>query len=193
MVSSVSPSARAARSPLLPPCLNGNTATQKPSSARAAPESGGATIRRRREWKQASDVTAWSRQIAKFVADVARCLQAVTRIFLQTAAHDAGQIAGQIGTHVGDGRRRIAQNRGDQLGRRISFERPPLRLPSRGAGRREKKYRCDGRADDPMSVPETCRPASPSPRPLPFGWLRSWWRRRGWTREYPWQGRSRAP
>ena len=42
------------------------------------------------------------RQVAEFIADVARGLQAVPRILLETAAHDAGQIAGQIGTHVGD-------------------------------------------------------------------------------------------
>src|SRR5436853_5683952 len=36
-MSSVNPSARAARSELLPLYLNGNTATQNPSSARTAP------------------------------------------------------------------------------------------------------------------------------------------------------------
>ena len=40
-MSSVKPSARAAISGLLAELLKGSTATQKPSSARAAPESGG--------------------------------------------------------------------------------------------------------------------------------------------------------
>ena len=65
-----------------------------------------------------------SRQVAEFVAHVARSLQAMTRILLQTAPNDAGQIAGQIRTHVGNRRWSIAQNRRDQLGRRCSFERP---------------------------------------------------------------------
>jgi hypothetical protein len=43
-----------------------------------------------------------SRHIAEFVADVARGLQAVARILIQAAPHDAGQIAGQIGTHIRD-------------------------------------------------------------------------------------------
>jgi len=44
-MSSVSPSARAVRSAFPPPYLNGSTATQNPSSARAAPESDAATAR----------------------------------------------------------------------------------------------------------------------------------------------------
>src|SRR5208283_1869526 len=50
--SSVSPPASAVNSALLPLYLKGSTATQKPSSARAAPESGAATAR------EVEDVTA---------------------------------------------------------------------------------------------------------------------------------------
>ena len=64
------------------------------------------------------------RQIAKLVADVACRLHSVTRVLFQAAPDDAGQIARQIGTNVGDGRCRIPQNRGDQLGGRISIEGP---------------------------------------------------------------------
>ena len=124
-MSSDSPSASAARSALLPLYLKGSTATQKPSSARRR-------SRRRAPHVEAGGVAAASfgrlpRQIAKFVADVARCLHAVARIFFQTAPDDARQIGGQIGANVGDRRRSIPQNRGDQLGRRIPLERTPPR------------------------------------------------------------------
>ncbi len=52
-----------------------------------------------------------SRQIAELVADVTRSLHAVAGIFFQTAPDDAQQIAGEIGTRVGDKGRIVAQNR----------------------------------------------------------------------------------
>ena len=68
-----------------------------------------------------------SHEVAKLVTNVASRLEAVARILFQTAPHDSRQITGQIRAQFSDGQWSIPQNRGDKLGRRTSFERPPAR------------------------------------------------------------------
>jgi hypothetical protein len=51
------------------------------------------------------------RQIAKFVADIARSLNPALRILLQAASDDASQIAGQVGSEVGDEGWGVTQDR----------------------------------------------------------------------------------
>ena len=63
-----------------------------------------------------------ARQIAKFVADVARGLHAMARIFFEAAADDAREVGGEIGARVGDGGRIVAQDRGDQFGGGVAGE-----------------------------------------------------------------------
>jgi hypothetical protein len=55
---------------------------------------------------------------------VARTRKAVSRILLETAAYDGGDPLRQVGADPADGRRRVAQDRGRELGRGTSFERP---------------------------------------------------------------------
>jgi hypothetical protein len=61
-------------------------------------------------------------EIAELVADIACGLDAVARIFFEAATDDAQQIAGKIGSRVGDRGRIVAQNCRGQFGRRFSGE-----------------------------------------------------------------------
>lgn len=86
-MSSEIPSTRAVRSVFAPAYLNGSTAIQNPSSARAAPESAAARARA----VELVTGALWDslRQVAELVADIARRLHAVARLFFQAAPDDA--------------------------------------------------------------------------------------------------------
>src|ERR1700761_7159653 len=64
-----------------------------------------------------------SREIAKFVTDVARGLHAVARIFLEAAADEAGEIGRKIGAQLGDGRLIVAEDGGGEFGGGVTGER----------------------------------------------------------------------
>ena len=121
-ISSANPSASDVRSPLLPLYLNGSTATQKPSSVtrarRARPTRTGST---RGRWSSTRQ-RHLSREVAAFIGDITRGLDALTRILLQAASNQAREVGRQIAAQFGDERRRVAQDRRRQFGRRRTRE-----------------------------------------------------------------------
>ena len=121
-ISSDNPSASDVMSALPPLYLNGSTATQKPSSGRVPdvldPARTGATCGRWSSTRQRD----LSRQIATFIGDVTRGLDALTRILLQAAPNQAREVGRQIAAQFGDERRRVTQDRRRQFGRRRTRE-----------------------------------------------------------------------
>ena len=63
-----------------------------------------------------------SREVAAFIGDITRGLDALTRILLQAASNQAREVGRQIAAQVGDERRRVAQDRRRQFGRRRTRE-----------------------------------------------------------------------
>ena len=155
--------------------VNGSTATQKPSSVRAAPEPGAATARgasgaRGERFSPAA-------QLAQLVGDVARRLDALARVLLEAAPDDARQVAGQVGADLAQGPPacRAGSRRRSRPTSRPWNGRAPRHLVEQDA--RARRGRCGGRPGRPRSARATCTRACPSRRPPPGAAPRSAWRR----------------
>ena len=133
------------------------------------------------------------RHTAQAVGQVARRREAVRGALLQAALDHAAQGLRQVGPRLTDRRRRVAQDRRGQFGRRRAVERPLSagHLVEDDAEREDVRAVIDGPARDLLRA--TCRAPCPSPRrrasAAPWRRLPRPARRRRRT----WPGRSRAP